>query len=60
MTSSAVYRSVDVDGASVVYCSDTAPFTDMLLGRDFIERPSFGTLPPPIQDELAAIYLAAL
>ena len=45
------YRVV-VDRASVVYCSDTAPFTDMLLGTNFIERPSFGTLPPPIRDEL--------
>jgi phosphoribosyl 1,2-cyclic phosphodiesterase len=48
----AIAYRVDVDRASVVYCSDTAPFSDMLLGRDFIERPSFGTLPPPIQDEL--------
>lgn len=48
----AIAYRVDVDRAAVVYCSDTAPFTDMLLGRDFIERPSFGTLPPPIQDEL--------
>ena len=28
--------AIDVDGASVVYCSDTAPFTDILLGREFI------------------------
>jgi phosphoribosyl 1,2-cyclic phosphodiesterase len=49
----AIAYRVDVDRASVVYCSDTAPFSDMLLGRDFIERPpEFGTLPPPIQDEL--------
>jgi phosphoribosyl 1,2-cyclic phosphodiesterase len=48
----AIAYRVDVDGAAVVYCSDTAPFTDMLLGSKFIERPSFGTLPPPIQDEL--------
>jgi phosphoribosyl 1,2-cyclic phosphodiesterase len=48
----AIAYRVDVDRASVVYCSDTAPFSDMLLGRDFIERPSFGTLPPPIRDEL--------
>jgi len=48
----AIAYRVDVDRAAVVYCSDTAPFTDMLLGRDFIERPSFGTLPPPIRDEL--------
>lgn len=52
----AIAYRVDVDRASVVYCSDTAPFTDMLLGRDFIERPpDFGTLPPPIQQELAAM-----
>jgi phosphoribosyl 1,2-cyclic phosphodiesterase len=49
----AIAYRVDVDGAAVVYCSDTAPFTDMLLGRDFIERPSFGALPPPILEELA-------
>jgi phosphoribosyl 1,2-cyclic phosphodiesterase len=51
----AIAYRVDVDGAAVVYCSDTAPFSDMLLGRDFIERPSFGTLPPPIRDELATM-----
>ncbi|NVB82981.1 MAG: MBL fold metallo-hydrolase [Kofleriaceae bacterium] len=49
----AIAYRVEVDGASVVYCSDTAPFTDMLLGRDFIERPSFGTLPPAVREELA-------
>jgi ribonuclease BN (tRNA processing enzyme) len=27
----------------------------MLLGRDFIERPSFGTLPPAVQSELTAM-----
>jgi ribonuclease BN (tRNA processing enzyme) len=49
----AIAYRVDVDRASVVYCSDTAPFSDMLLGRDFIERPpDFGTLPPPVQEEL--------
>lgn len=51
----AIAYRVDVDGAAVVYCADTAPFTDMLLGRDFIERPSFGTLPPPVRDELATM-----
>ena len=51
----AIAYRVDVDGASVVYCSDTAPFTDMLLGRDFIERPSFGTLPPAVQTDLDAM-----
>jgi phosphoribosyl 1,2-cyclic phosphodiesterase len=50
------YR-VEVDGAAVVYCSDTAPFTDLLLGTEFVvqapslERP----LPPDIADELARL-----
>lgn len=52
----AIAYRVDVDRASVVYCSDTAPFTDMLLGRDFLERPpEFGALAPPVQAELAAM-----
>ena len=51
----AIAYRVEVDHAAVVYCSDTAPFTDLLLGRDFIERPQLGTLPPPIQGELAAM-----
>jgi phosphoribosyl 1,2-cyclic phosphodiesterase len=52
----AIAYRVDVDRASVVYCSDTAPFTDMLLGRDFMERPpDMGTLPPPIHAELQAM-----
>jgi len=32
------YR-IDVDGASVVYSSDTAPFTDILLEQEFIAQP---------------------
>ena len=32
------YR-IDVDGASVVYASDTAPFNDVLLEHEFIEQP---------------------
>lgn len=32
------YR-IDVDGASVVYASDTAPFTDILLEHEFIQQP---------------------
>jgi ribonuclease BN (tRNA processing enzyme) len=32
------YR-IDVDGASVVYSSDTAPFTDILLEHEFIAQP---------------------
>src|SRR5690606_20859317 len=48
----AIAYRVDVDGASVVYCSDTAPFTDMLLGRDFVQQPTSEPLPPAIQEEL--------
>jgi phosphoribosyl 1,2-cyclic phosphodiesterase len=51
----AIAYRVEVDHARVVYCSDTAPFTDMLLGRDFIEKPHLGTLPPPVRSELAAM-----
>ena len=32
------YR-IDVDGASIVYSSDTAPFTDILLEQEFIAQP---------------------
>jgi ribonuclease BN (tRNA processing enzyme) len=32
------YR-IDVDGASIVYASDTAPFTDVLLEHEFIRTP---------------------
>src|SRR5262249_48616943 len=32
------YR-IDVDGASVVYASDTAPFTDVLLEHEYIRPP---------------------
>ncbi|MDB4959769.1 MAG: beta-lactamase domain protein [Myxococcales bacterium] len=48
----AIAYRVDVDKAAVVYCSDTAPFTDMMLGRAFIAAPHLGTLPPPIRAEL--------
>jgi ribonuclease BN (tRNA processing enzyme) len=51
----AIAYRVEVDRAAVVYCSDTAPFTDILLGQMFVERPSFGTLPPIVKDELAAM-----
>jgi phosphoribosyl 1,2-cyclic phosphodiesterase len=37
------YR-IDVDGAAVVYCADTAPFSDILFGREF-------TPTPPAPDE---------
>jgi ribonuclease BN (tRNA processing enzyme) len=51
----AIAYRVEVDGAAVVYCSDTAPFSDMLLGRDFVQAPPHGTLPPAVRDELAAM-----
>src|SRR5262249_35470128 len=51
----AIAYRVDVDRASVVYCSDTAPFGDMLLGRDFMEKPQMGTLPPAVREELATM-----
>ncbi|MBL9012599.1 MAG: MBL fold metallo-hydrolase [Myxococcales bacterium] len=51
----AIAYRVDVDGASVVYCSDTAPFADFLLGTDFVKQaPSLdGPLPPETAAELA-------
>ncbi|HEY4056025.1 MAG TPA: MBL fold metallo-hydrolase, partial [Kofleriaceae bacterium] len=36
----AIAYRVDVDGASVVYCSDTAPMTDVLLGTNFVTKMS--------------------
>jgi phosphoribosyl 1,2-cyclic phosphodiesterase len=48
----AIAYRVDADRASVVYCSDTAPFTDLLLGREFVEAPKLGTLPPTVRAEL--------
>jgi len=51
----AIAYRIDVDQAAIVYCADTAPFEDLLLGRDFIEKPNMGTLPPPVRDELAVM-----
>lgn len=50
------YR-IDVDGASVAYCSDTAPFTDLLLGREFVVHPPSldRPLPPDVAAELARL-----
>ncbi|HEY4240917.1 MAG TPA: MBL fold metallo-hydrolase [Kofleriaceae bacterium] len=50
------YR-IDADGASVAYCSDTAPFTDLLLGREFVQRaPALDEpLPPAVAAELASM-----
>src|SRR4051812_6862331 len=49
----AIAYRIDVDHASVVYCADTAPFTDMLLGSEFVEQPRLGGLSPAAQHELA-------
>jgi phosphoribosyl 1,2-cyclic phosphodiesterase len=51
----AIAYRVEADGAAVVYCSDTAPFSDMLLGREFVEAPDMRTLPPHIAAELRAM-----
>jgi phosphoribosyl 1,2-cyclic phosphodiesterase len=50
------YR-IEVDRAAVVYCSDTAPFTDLLLGREFVEKPPSldEPLPPDTAAELAKL-----
>jgi phosphoribosyl 1,2-cyclic phosphodiesterase len=47
------YR-IDVDRASVVYCADTAPFTDILFGREFMVTPPAldQKLPPDVVAEL--------
>lgn len=51
----AIAYRVEVDGAVVVYCSDTAPFSDYLLGSEFVQKaPSLeGPLPPEVEAELA-------
>nr|MBA3455593.1 MBL fold metallo-hydrolase [Deltaproteobacteria bacterium] len=53
----AIAYRVEVDGAAVVYCSDTAPFTDVLLGEKFVHRtPSLDEpLPPEVATELAGM-----
>lgn len=50
------YR-VDADGASIVYCSDTAPFTDVLLEHEFIRTPPKvgGPLDPAVAAKLASM-----
>jgi phosphoribosyl 1,2-cyclic phosphodiesterase len=47
------YR-IDVDGASVVYCSDTAPFTDVLLEHEFVATPPVlgAPLAPAVAEKL--------
>jgi phosphoribosyl 1,2-cyclic phosphodiesterase len=57
------YR-LEADGASVVYCTDTAPFTDILLENEFIRQaPRPGDpLPPEHKDKLREMrdHLVAL
>jgi len=50
------YR-IEVDGATLVYCSDTAPFTDLLLGHEFVMKPPSldEPLPPDTAAELAKL-----
>jgi phosphoribosyl 1,2-cyclic phosphodiesterase len=49
------YR-LSVDGASVAYVSDTAPFSDILFGDQFVARPPSGTeLPKRDQEKLSAM-----
>ena len=48
----AIAYRVEVDGAIVVYCSDTAPFTDYLLGTDFVTHAP--SLDAPLSPETAA------
>jgi hypothetical protein len=43
------YR-VDLDGGSVIYASDTAPFTDILFGHEFIAVPPEPGQPPSAKD----------
>ncbi len=47
------YR-IEVDGAAVVYCSDTAPFADILFGREFM------VTPPALEQPLPADVVAEL
>jgi phosphoribosyl 1,2-cyclic phosphodiesterase len=47
------YR-IDVDHASLVYCADTAPFADILFGREFMVQPPALDQPLP-KDVLAEL-----
>ncbi len=52
----AIAYRVEVDGASVVYCSDTAPMTEVLLGTKFVTSLSIDEpLAPDVAAELAAM-----
>jgi ribonuclease BN (tRNA processing enzyme) len=50
----AIAYRIEADGASVVYCADTAPFTDILFGREFmVAAPALDQpLPPDVVAEL--------
>jgi phosphoribosyl 1,2-cyclic phosphodiesterase len=43
------YR-VDLDGSALVYASDTAPFTDILLENEFVAEPPAPGAPPDPED----------
>lgn len=52
----AIAYRVEVDGASVTYCSDTAPMTDVLLGTKFVTSLSIDEpLAPDVAAELATM-----
>lgn len=53
----AIAYRIDVDGASVVYASDTAPFRDILLEHEFIATPPVlgGPLDPADAAKLATM-----
>ena len=53
----AIAYRIDVDGASMVYASDTAPFTDILLEHEFIAKPPVlgGPLDPADAAKLQAM-----
>ncbi len=52
----AIAYRVEVDGASVAYCSDTAPMTDVLLGTKFVTQLSIDEpLTPDMAEELAVM-----
>ena len=51
----AIAYRIECDRAAMVYCSDTAPFTDMLLGSEFIPSSEMPTLSPSVIKELASM-----
>lgn len=52
----AIAYRVEVDGAVVAYCSDTAPMTDVLLGTKFVTSLSIDEpLAPEVAEQLATM-----